>query len=176
MFEIINDKTLPEFEAFIEASPKGHFLQSSRWGKVKSAWKWQAVAVRDENGKIKGAMSVLIRKMPMVPYTLMYSGRGPVCDPHDEETIAALTEGLRSIAKANRAYAVKLDPDIKSDDSEFISTLDINVISEARTSRACSPTMFSVLMSRIRQRTSFWPPSIPRQDTTCAFRYARGSS
>ncbi len=124
MFEIINDKTLPEFEAFIEASPKGHFLQSSRWGKVKSAWKWQAVAVRDENGKIKGAMSVLIRKMPMVPYTLMYSGRGPVCDPHDEETIAALTEGLRSIAKANRAYAVKMDPDIKSDDSRFISIME----------------------------------------------------
>ena len=69
-------------------------------------------------------MSVLIRKMPMVPYTLMYSGRGPVCDPHDEETIAALTEGLRSIAKANRAYAVKLDPDIKSDDSEFISIME----------------------------------------------------
>ncbi len=124
MFEIINEKTLSEFEDFISSSPKGHFLQSYSWGKVKSAWKWKAIAVRDENGKINGALSVLIRRMPMVPYTLMYCGRGPVCDPHDEGTLKALTEGLRALAKEHKAYAVKLDPDIKSDDSEFISIME----------------------------------------------------
>lgn len=124
MFEIINNETLPEFEAFIERHPKGHFLQTRAWGRVKSAWKWQAIAVRGDDGAICGAMSVLIRKMPVVPYTLMYSGRGPVCDSHDKKTLAALTEGLRHLAKVHKAYAVKLDPDIKSDDAEFIKIMD----------------------------------------------------
>ncbi|MBQ2691474.1 MAG: peptidoglycan bridge formation glycyltransferase FemA/FemB family protein [Clostridia bacterium] len=123
MFEIINSSTLQEFESFIENHPKGHFLQSSRWGKVKSSWDWQAIAVRGEDGKIKGAMSVLIRKMPMVPYTLMYSGRGPVCDPHDKETLHELTEGLKVLAKKHRSYAVKMDPDILSSDEEFIANM-----------------------------------------------------
>lgn len=124
MFEIINENTLGEFEDFISSHPKGHFLQSYEWGRVKSAWKWQAIAVRDQDGKIKGAMSVLIRKMPMTPYTLMYSGRGPVCDPNDKETISQLTEGLKSLAKKHRAYAAKLDPDIKSDNSIFLSIME----------------------------------------------------
>ena len=124
MFEIINESTLAEFEAFIAAHPKGHFLQSSAWGRVKSAWDWQAIAVRDAQGQIKGALSVLIRKMPMVPYTLMYSGRGPVCDPHDEETLRELTEGLRHLAKKHRAYALKMDPDILSSDTDFLTIME----------------------------------------------------
>jgi len=124
MFEIINQNTLAEFEAFIAAHPKGHFLQSSRWAKVKSAWDFQAVAVRGDDGAIKGAMSVLIRKMPMVPYTLMYSARGPVCDPHDEKTLRELTEGMRALAKKHKAYALKMDPDILSSDAEYIAIME----------------------------------------------------
>ncbi len=119
MYEIINEKTRGEFEEFVSSHPKGHFLQSYNWSKVKEAWQWAAVAVRGEDGKIKGAMSVLIRPMPIVKNTLMYSGRGPVCDPHDKETLAELTEGMRELAKKHKAYALKLDPDIKSDDEEF---------------------------------------------------------
>ncbi len=124
MFEIVNEKTLSEYERFIETHPKGHFLQSSRWAKVKSAWKWVAIVVRNEGGAIKGAVSVLIRKVPALPYTLMYAGRGPVCDPHDRDTISALTDGMRALAKKHKAYAVKLDPDITSDNGEFIAIME----------------------------------------------------
>ena len=37
MYELINEKTLAEYEAFIAGHPKGHFAQSSLWGKQKSA-------------------------------------------------------------------------------------------------------------------------------------------
>ena len=80
MFEFINKDTLKEYEDFVSSHPKGHFLQSEKWAKVKDSWKWEAVAVRNDDGHIIGAFSVLIRKLPMLPYTLMYSARGPVCD------------------------------------------------------------------------------------------------
>ncbi|MDP4110240.1 MAG: peptidoglycan bridge formation glycyltransferase FemA/FemB family protein [Bacillota bacterium] len=124
MHEIITDSTLKEYEEFIGSHPKGHFIQSSLWGKVKDNWKWEAVAVRDKNGAIKGTLSVLIRRLPAVNYTLMYGGRGPVCDVHDEETMKELIEGVRALAKKHRSYTLKLDPDILSDDAEFLSIMD----------------------------------------------------
>ncbi|MBQ7625111.1 MAG: peptidoglycan bridge formation glycyltransferase FemA/FemB family protein [Clostridia bacterium] len=123
MYEIINKNTLDEYERFVESSPKGHFLQSHKWASVKNSWKWEAVAVRDENSQICGALSVLIRKMPGLPYTLMYSARGPVCDVHDKETLAELTRGAAFLAKKHKAYAFKLDPDVLSSDTEFIENM-----------------------------------------------------
>ena len=32
MYELINDKTLAEYEAFLQQHPKGHFAQSTQWG------------------------------------------------------------------------------------------------------------------------------------------------
>ena len=103
MYEIIARETLPEYEAFLENHPKGHFLQSSLWAAVKASWRWEAVCVRGQDGAIVGGMSVLIRKMPGLPYTLMYSGRGPVCDSGDRETLQALTAGMAELAKRHRA-------------------------------------------------------------------------
>ncbi|MCX7614505.1 MAG: peptidoglycan bridge formation glycyltransferase FemA/FemB family protein [Clostridiales bacterium] len=124
MHEIITKNTLPEYEEFIEAHKKGHFMQSSMWGKVKDNWIWEAVAVRDQEGKIKGALSVLIRRLPVLKYTLMYGGRGPVCDAHDEETIRELLSGVRELAKKYHSYTLKLDPDIEANDQQFLSIMN----------------------------------------------------
>ena len=35
MYELITDKTLAEYEAFLAGHPKGHFAQSSLWGKTE---------------------------------------------------------------------------------------------------------------------------------------------
>lgn len=122
MTEIITKDNLPQYEAFISSHPKGHFLQSSLWAPVKPSWKWEAAAVRGDDGQIKGAVSVLIRKVPGLPWTLMYSARGPVCDPHDKATLAQLTAALCGIARKHKAYALKLDPDI-NEDSSFIEIM-----------------------------------------------------
>ena len=51
MTERITPQTLAEFEAFNQSHPKGNFAQSSLWGKQKPMWKWQAVAVRGDDGQ-----------------------------------------------------------------------------------------------------------------------------
>ncbi len=124
MFERVTPALLDEYRAFLWQHPKGHFLQSHEWSHVKSSWKWEAVVVRDASGAICGALSVLIRKIvPALPYTLMYAGRGPVCDPHDRATLQALTEGAAALAKEYRAYALQLDPDILSSDTAFCTIM-----------------------------------------------------
>ena len=123
MIETVTTATLAEYEEFIKGHPKGHFLQSSKWGRLKDSWKWEAIVSRDGEGKIRGSLAVLIRKVPAAPYTLMYAGRGPVCDSHDKETLAELTQGAKELAKKYRAYSLMMDPDIKSEDKEFISIM-----------------------------------------------------
>ena len=123
MFEIITKDTLQEFEAFVAGHPKGHFLQSHQWAAVKGSWKWEAVAVRNSDGNICGAFSVLIRKLPALPYTFMYSARGPVCDINDKATLTELERGAAALAKKHKAYAFTLDPDVLSCETGFIESM-----------------------------------------------------
>ena len=86
MYELITEATLPEYEAFVQSHPKGNFAQSSLWAKQKPMWQWDAIAVRGEDGAIRGSLAVMTRKVPGIGRTLMYGCRGPVCDLDDRET------------------------------------------------------------------------------------------
>ena len=52
MIERVTKENLDQYEAFIKKHPMGLFQHSSKWAKVKSAWKWEAVMLRDEDGNI----------------------------------------------------------------------------------------------------------------------------
>lgn len=122
--EFVTEETLKEYEAFLQNHPKGHFMQSPQWGKLKSQWRWQGVISRGEDGNIKGVLSLLSRKLPILPWSFLYGARGPVCDPEDRETLADLMEGARTVAKAVRAYECKLDPDVLSSNRNFVGILE----------------------------------------------------
>ncbi|NLT40375.1 MAG: peptidoglycan bridge formation glycyltransferase FemA/FemB family protein [Clostridiales bacterium] len=119
MIEFLKDADISEYESFLSSHPKGHFMQSALWARQKPQWVWDGVISRGEDGSIRGSAAVLIRRLPGLPWTLMYGGRAPVCDIHDREVLGELFAGLRSLAKKYRAYLIKLDPDIPSDDEQF---------------------------------------------------------
>ena len=123
MYELITDKTLAEYEAFVQSHPKGNFAQSSLWAKQKPMWTWDAVAVRGEDGKIKGSLALMTRKVPGIGRTLMYGCRGPVCDLDDRETFAQLLEGAKALAKKYKSYVIKLDPDVPSSNTAFAALM-----------------------------------------------------
>ncbi len=108
-----------KYKNFLQAHPKGHFLQSPEWATLKSFWKNEIITVEDENGMIKGAMSILIRKVPLFKYTIMYSPRGPVCDLHNRETIEALLLKASELARKYNSYVLKLDTDAEKSDLEY---------------------------------------------------------
>ena len=51
MIERVNKDNLAEYEEFIKRHPKGLFQHSSKWAKVKSNWKWEAIMLKDKNGE-----------------------------------------------------------------------------------------------------------------------------
>ena len=123
MYEFITEKTLPEYEAFVQSHPKGNFAQSYLWGKQKPMWQWDAIAVRGEDGAIRGSLAVMTRKVPGIGRTLMYSCRGPVCDLDDRETFSQLLDGAKALAKKYKSYVIKIDPDVPSSNTAFSSML-----------------------------------------------------
>lgn len=119
MYKILEDKDKNQFEDFVINNKKGHFMQSLKWVDIKEEWKNEVVISVDENGKIVGGLNILIRKVPYINRSIMYSPRGPVCDIHNEEILKDLVEGAKVLAKKHRAFILRIDPDIKNTDKEF---------------------------------------------------------
>lgn len=114
----LTEERKEEYIKFLQTHKKGHFLQSPEWAKVKVDWKNEVVLSLDENGKIKGSMSLLIRSFKGIT-SIMYSPRGPVCDIHDKATFEDLINQAKEVAKEYHSFKLVLDPDIPSDDEEF---------------------------------------------------------
>ena len=115
---VTDEKSKQEYKNFLENHERCNFQQSPEWAKVKSSWKNEVVLAEDENGKIIGSLSILIRKIPIFG-NIMYSSRGPVCDIHNEKVLRELTDGAKELAKKYNAIVLKIEPDIESKDTEF---------------------------------------------------------
>lgn len=108
-----------QLKEFLNTHPKTNFLQSPEWANVKTEWKNEFIIVKNDNGEIKGTMSILLRKVPLFNRYIMYAPRGFICDTHDKETLKKLFENARAIAKKYKAFIFKLDPDVSIEDTEF---------------------------------------------------------
>lgn len=108
----------PEFEKLNQRSVHGSLFQSACWADLKSKWQRQVITVRCD-GALTGGVSVLLRRIPFTPWKLLYAPRGPVCDPSDTETLAAITRGVRELANREHGYLFKTDPDVLLNDDAF---------------------------------------------------------
>ncbi|UDI77706.1 lipid II:glycine glycyltransferase FemX [Staphylococcus taiwanensis] len=108
--------TNQEHDEFVKTHPNGDLLQLTKWAETKrlTGWYSKRVAV-GENGEIKGVGQLLFKKVPRLPFTLCYVSRGFVTDYSDKAALEKLLEETKRIAKAEKAYAIKIDPDVEVD-------------------------------------------------------------
>lgn len=108
--------TNQEHDAFVKSNPNGDLLQLTKWVETKKLTGWYArrIAV-GRDGEIQGVAQLLFKKVPKLPYTLCYISRGFVVDYSNKEALNALLDSAKEIAKAEKAYAIKIDPDVEVD-------------------------------------------------------------
>lgn len=73
--QILTENDKKEYKIFLENNERCNFQQSLEWGKVKQAWKNEVILSKDEKGQIVGAISVLIRKVPIFRTPYVYFKR-----------------------------------------------------------------------------------------------------
>lgn len=106
---------IKKYKEFLEKNEYARLTQTLEWGKVKSTWK-QEIVYLEEDGKVIAAMSLLLEKVPKMKYYLMYSSRGPVCDPKNIDLVNKLVKEAETVAKKYNAFCLKFDPQIVYDE------------------------------------------------------------
>ena len=90
-----------EFERY--CVEHGTFTQSTLWAKVKDNWKAEYLVSKDENGKLRGTMLVLVKRLPFGK-VFLYAPRGPVCDINDTAAVSDLLSQAVCLAENNKAF------------------------------------------------------------------------
>ncbi|MGL5972697.1 MAG: lipid II:glycine glycyltransferase FemX [Oscillospiraceae bacterium] len=115
-----NESLISQYENFVKTHENGSFMQSIKWTKVKNEWNFEIILSLDKDQNIIGSMLVLIKTVPFLKCSLLYSPRGPVCDLYDKNVLGDLLSGVQQIAENHNAYEFKIDPFILEGDQEFV--------------------------------------------------------
>jgi lipid II:glycine glycyltransferase (peptidoglycan interpeptide bridge formation enzyme) len=104
------------WDAFVEGTPNGSFMQLSAWAEASAAKGWRAEhVVLDGSSGVVGAQ-LLVHRMPPGPWSRAYAPRGPVAGELDRQSVTAFTDGLRIAARSMRLSHVVVDPEIERGD------------------------------------------------------------
>ena len=108
-----DDADRPRWDAFVASRPEGDLLQAWGWGNCTAmAGEPPARILVEDGGQIRGVAQVLMRRAPF-GRQVAYVPHGPLWDrsaPDADRIFAWLMQGLRTLARREKAIVVKMDP------------------------------------------------------------------
>ncbi|RMG99586.1 MAG: peptidoglycan bridge formation glycyltransferase FemA/FemB family protein [Chloroflexi bacterium] len=100
----------------IASLPSPHPLQSWTWAEFKSRWGWQPIplllTVAESRWEPLAAAMVLKRKLPRLPFSVLYVPRGPLLDYSDGALRRVVLAELERVARREKAIFIKIDPEV----------------------------------------------------------------
>lgn len=102
------------WDALVEASDPGSYLQLSAWSTVKAVNGWAAHRLLSTD---RVGAQVLVRRPRSLPWGFAYAPRGPIGGDWTPDEIAAFTADIRSRlpSAAGRVSHLRIDPEIEID-------------------------------------------------------------
>jgi len=111
--QVISVKDGETWDRALQALPNPHVLQSWSWVQFKARHGWLSRPLLfQEEGCTVAAASVLQRKIPHLPVSILYVPRGPALNWEETEVANRVLEALEQLARQRRALFVKIDPDV----------------------------------------------------------------
>jgi peptidoglycan pentaglycine glycine transferase (the first glycine) len=111
--QVVNVEDRQTWDRALLALPNPHILQSWAWGEIKSRHGWQATRLLfQEEGRPVAAASVLQRRLPRLPVSILYLPKGPVLDWTNVALAGHILEELEQLTRRRHALFVKIDPDV----------------------------------------------------------------
>ncbi len=104
------------WQTALASLPAAHFLQSWVWGDFKARWGWEAtrltMTIAQSSWEPLAAVQVLKRRVPRLPYNILYVPKGPALDYNDSALRRHVLHELESLARRENALFIKIDPDV----------------------------------------------------------------
>jgi lipid II:glycine glycyltransferase (peptidoglycan interpeptide bridge formation enzyme) len=101
------------WNGFVERAPYHAFPQLWEWGEVRALGGWTPVRLAigpDHDHPIAGAQ-LLLRRVPVIGWSLAYVPRGPIGDLDDVGVRDGLLRALRALGREERVATVRADPE-----------------------------------------------------------------
>ena len=116
MYTFTSNLDKKEYDKFVENYSMASFMQEYNWSNIKDNWgNFHCGLYKDK--KLVGACLILIKKVKKL--NLFYIPRGYLIDFTDFETLKEMTNNIKKLAKDNKAYVVKIDPNFCISDNSF---------------------------------------------------------
>lgn len=117
-----------DWDAFILSHHRGHILQLSTWGTLKSEFGWTVdrIALEDEQHTIVAGTQVLLRPLPFRLGSMAYIPMGPYANTESQYT--ALWDAIQKrVVRQHGAAFLKLEPGIYTDSPPDFTKWGFNV-------------------------------------------------
>ena len=110
------DSSAETWDAFVESTEHGSYLQLDGWARVKAANGWSARRIVTGDGGARIGIQLLLRRPRPLPWAFAYAPRGPVAEAWGAGAIDRLTASIREARpELGRVSHVRIDPEVEVD-------------------------------------------------------------
>ena len=106
-----------EYDKFISEYSMAPFYQEYNWSNIKEDWNSFHCGLYKDN-KLVSVCLILVKKV-FRNIKMFYIPRGYLIDFNDLETLKEMTKNIKILAKENKAYMVKIDPNFCISDNSL---------------------------------------------------------
>jgi lipid II:glycine glycyltransferase (peptidoglycan interpeptide bridge formation enzyme) len=104
------------WDAFVEGTEHGSYLQLDGWARVKAPNGWTARRVVAGPPGARIGLQVLLRRPRPLPWAFAYGPRGPVAEAWTAAAIEELTAAIRAAGPTfGRVSHLRIDPEVEAD-------------------------------------------------------------
>lgn len=108
MYTFNSNLSKKEYDKFVENYPMASFMQEYNWAYVKDNWEHFHCGLY-KNKKLVGVCLILVKNI-FKNLNMFYIPRGFLIDFTNYDDLKAMTTNIKLLAKKNKAFAVKIDP------------------------------------------------------------------
>jgi lipid II:glycine glycyltransferase (peptidoglycan interpeptide bridge formation enzyme) len=104
------------WDAFVEGTEHGSYLQLEGWARVKAVNGWAARRIVAGAPGSRIGMQLLLRRPRPLPWAFGYAPRGPVAEAWTPDALRELTEALRAArGDLGRVSHLRIDPEVEAE-------------------------------------------------------------
>ncbi len=117
MIECLTLDDAQGLDDFVRKHPRGHYMQTTYYGRSRPDYHWNAIVIRDSDGKITASIALHSRPSRFLGKCIFYAPRGPVFTTINQ--FRQIIMAAKEYCRKHNGYLLRIDPPIPKEDELF---------------------------------------------------------